>query len=149
MFDVHLLVTAYVKLCYQSSFSIKLAVIQACGGAEIGLSFPHPDFRILLYALCRYPISCIKILKIYRLLCFSLYKKTASCYDPPDRHLKYSAEIIDRRRTRRRRHRNQWTEQPGMTPFAGIQQLMKLHESKHRTAVPPINWVLHSKIKLH
>jgi hypothetical protein len=39
-------------------------------------------------------------------------------------HLKYSAEIIDRRRTRRRRHRNQWTEQPGVIPFAGIQQFV-------------------------
>ena len=91
----------------------------------------------LPFALRQYPISCIRIIIIYRLLCFSLYKKIASCYDPPDRHIKYFAEIIDRKRTRRRRHRNQsdlrsrcyhggvgWTEQPGMTPFAGIQQLV-------------------------
>ena len=111
---------------------------------------------LLPFAPCRYPISCIRIIIIYRLLCFSLYKEIASCYDPPDRHLKYSAEIIDRRRTHRHRHCDHsglrsrcydrgvgWTEQPGVTPFAGIQQFMKLHETKHRTSTPPIDWVLH------
>jgi hypothetical protein len=59
-------------------------------------------------------------LKIYRLLCFSLYKKTASCYDPPQRRLEYSVDFIDRRRTSRRRQPSQWIGHPGMTPFAGI-----------------------------
>jgi hypothetical protein len=87
-------------------------------------SMLHPRC-VMLHALCPmlsagtlYLVS--GSLKIYRLLCFSLYKKTASCYDPPQRRLEYSVDFIDRRRTSRRRQPSQWIGHPGMTPFAGI-----------------------------